>query len=327
VNISKRQFFLSLAGMLLVLVALNYAVAFATRNSVPRRVMALARASSTAEVMALGNSLMAAGFDPSAFDKGMSLPQNASSVNLSLGASTPVEQLLLLRYALQHGMRPKLLVYGFYDFQLSTPVVAATRDLVGNRAMLYYVEPQYARQFYYLSPHDRVEFELMRHFPMMVDRGAVWAKVELFRRRLSQEGMPEERSNRFGRAADFSLLESASESDFAQSCEEASGRGLISAVDEIIRQASQAGMKVVFVEMPMNPEHVHRFYETPAWEKYRAHVQSLLAADGVTYIDASHWIGSESLFGDHLHLNEAGAVQFSERLGEQLRVLGASPGL
>lgn len=313
--------------MLLVLLALNGAVAFATRNSVPRRVMALARQSTGAMVMAVGNSLIGAGFDAEAFDKGMGFSQKRRSVNLSLGASTPVEQLLLLRYGLQHGMRPKVLVYGFYDFQLSTPITVATRDLVGNRAILYYVETEYARRFYYLSPHDRVEFELMRHFPMMVDRGAVWAKVELFRRRLSQEGMPEERSNRFGRVADFSLLESANESDFARTCEEASGRGFISAVDEIIRQASEAGMKVVFVEMPMNPDHVRGFYDTSAWERYRAHIEKLLAADGVIYIDASHWEGQESLFGDHLHLNDAGARRFSERLGEQLRAQGGFPGL
>ena len=304
-NISKRQFFLSLAGMLLVLVALNAAVAYATRKSVPRRVMAVARQSTSAVVMAIGNSLMGAGFDAAAFDKGMGFGAESRSVNLALGASTPVEQLLLLRYGLQHGMRPKLLIYGFYDFQLSTPIVLSTRELVGNRAMLYYVEPEYARTFYYLSPHDRVEFELMRRFPMMADRGAVWAKVELFRRRLSQEGMPEELSNRFGRVTDFSLLESANESDFARSCDEASQRGFISPVDEIIRQASAAGMKVVFVEMPMNPDHVRRFYDTSAWQRYRTHVQSLLSADGVTYIDASHWIGEETMFGDHLHLNEA----------------------
>jgi hypothetical protein len=106
-----------------------------------------------------------------------------------------------------------------------------------------------------------------------------------------------------------------------------SGRGFISAADEIIRQALEAGMKVVFVEMPMSPDHVRRFYDTSAWERYRAHVEALLAADGVIYIDASHWEGEESLFGDHLHLNDAEAFQFSERLGEQLRAHGGFPGL
>lgn len=69
--------------MLLVLLALNWAVAFATRNSVPRRVMALARQSTGAVVMALGNSLIGAGFDAEAFDKGMGLSQERRSVNLS----------------------------------------------------------------------------------------------------------------------------------------------------------------------------------------------------------------------------------------------------
>jgi hypothetical protein len=80
--------------------------------------------------------------------------------------------------------------------------------------MLYYLEPEYARNFYYLSFHDRVEFELMRHLPMMVERGTCWTRVERLRPGMSQLGMPEQRTNRFGRAADFAVLEAANPQEF-----------------------------------------------------------------------------------------------------------------
>jgi hypothetical protein len=316
---SKRQLFYSVAVLLMVVAALNIAAACLTRNSIPRRVMAHARQSRNATVAALGNSLIVAGFDEPAFDTGMSLDRQKGSVNLGLGASNPVEQLLLLRYALKHGMRPRILVYGFYDLQLTAPVDLSTRDFIGNHDMLYYVEPEYGRSFYRLSWHDRAEFEIMRHFPMLVDRSAIWAKVERVRRKLAQEGMPEEQVNRFGRVDDFSLLEAANASEFMQHCEAASGAALIASVREIIREAAHAGINVVFVEMPMHPSHLHSFYDTPAWERYRSHIHTLLAAQGVTYLDASRWMGEESMFADHLHLTKAAAAQFSDRLAQVLK--------
>ena len=318
-GITKRQFFASLAALLLILLAVNVAVAIATRNSVPRRVMAHARQSPGAIVVALGNSLVGAGFDEAAFDRGMNLQPDRGAVNLALGASTPVEQLLLLRYALRDRIRPRLIVYGFYDLQLSAPISLTTADLVGNRAVLYYLEPEYARAFYHLSFHDRIEFEAMRHFPMTVDRGAIWAKVERVRRTVSQEGMPEEESNRFGRVADFALLEASSAAEFSAQCDAAASQELIAPVREITRQGRQAGADVVVVEMPMPPEHLRTFYETPAWERYAAHVRSLVVAEGGNFLDASNWERDASMFADHLHLTEEGAMRFSQTLGQRLR--------
>jgi hypothetical protein len=316
---SKRQFYYSLGALLIVLLALNAVVACTTRNSIPRRLLARARQAPDTSVLAIGNSLIAAGVNESVIDASMQLPPGRGSLNFALGYSTPVEQLLFLRYALEHRMHPRLIVYGFYDLQLSTPIRLTTRELLGNRAVLYYLEPEYARQFYYLSPHDRVEFEIMRHFPMMVDRSAFWAKIELLRRDIGQQGMPHESINQFGRADDFSLLEWSSPENFAQACERASGQDLIAPVLEIIRQGSESGAKLVFVEMPMRPAHVRSFYDTPAWRKYREHVRDIVEPRGVRYIDASHWIDDASLFADALHLGNKGAAQFSQRLGEELR--------
>ena len=316
---SARGFYYSLAALLLLMAGLNAVVAYTTRNSVPRRQMARARQAPDTTVLAIGNSLIGAGFDESSFDRGMQLSPNRGSLNFALGYSLPVEQLLFLRFALQHQMHPRIVIYGFYDLQLSTPVRLATRDFAGNRAVLYYLEPEYARQFYYLSLHDRIEFEIMRHFPMMVDRGAFWAKIERLRRDIGQQGMPSERTNQFGRADDFALLEAKSDAEFASACDQASNEDLISPVLEIIRQGQDAGAKLVFVEMPMRPAHVKRFYETPAWEKYREHVRHIIEPKGVEYLDASHWISDGALFDDPLHMGHQAAEQFSERLGQYLR--------
>jgi hypothetical protein len=325
VSFSKRQFFYSLMALLLAVATLNVLIAATTRNTAPRWVMARARRFPYASVLAIGNSLVAAGFDPTALDLSMKLPPEQGSLNLALGASSPVEQLLLLRYALREHIRPRVVVYGFYDLQLSTPVRLTTGDLFGNHAMLYYLEPEYARNFYYLSFHDRVEFELMHHLPMTVERGSYWTKVERFRRKISQQGMPEEKTNRFGRAGDFAVLEASSPQEFAAACDAASSQELIAPVNEIIRQASAAGAKVVFVEMPMVPDHVREFYQRPEWLRYREHVQQILAPRGVSYVDASDWIADGALYLDHIHLGPEGAAQFSARLGEYLNIVISAP--
>jgi hypothetical protein len=320
--LTKRQLALAAAILLASLLAMNLAVIYLTRNSVPRRVMRHARESQPAAVLALGNSLVAAGFDEAAFDAGATLSPPHGAANLGLGASSPVEQLLLFRYALSHGMRPRLVVYGFYDFQLTAPNQFTTSDLIGNHAMLYYVEPFYARHFYSLSFHDALQFRAMQAVPMLADRGAIWAKVEILRRAFAQEGMPPERSNRLGRAADFSLLESDHPEDFRRQCEASMNLPLAPPVSELFREARDAGVTIAVVEMPMRQAHRRLFYDTDWWPQYVSHVRGLLAPYRVTYVDASHWIQDDSLFDDPLHLSARGAAQFSQRLGS---LLGPGP--
>jgi hypothetical protein len=314
----KRQLVLACAVLLASLVAMNLVIVYLTRNSVPRRVMRHARESQSASVLALGNSLVAAGFDEAAFDTGAGLSPPRGAVNIGLGSSSPVEQLLLLRYALAHGMRPRLVIYGFYDFQLTAPVQLTTSDLIGNHATLYYVEPFYARRFYSLSLHDSFQFRAMHAIPMLADRGAIWAKIEILRRALAQQGMAAELTNRFGRASDFSLLESANAEDFRLSCVASLNLPLAPPVIELIRQASDAGLTVAVVEMPMRGAHRNLFYDTACWQQYIVHIRNLLSSFHVTYVDASSWIRDDSLFNDPLHLSERGAAQFSERLGSLL---------
>ena len=318
-SLTLPRFAATIAALLACLSVLNLAVVRLTRNSVPRQVLARAARSASADTLALGNSLIAAGFDPAAFVKGEQLPGNRGAVNLGLGASNPVEHLLLLRAALRAGAQPRTLIYGFYDLQLTAPITLSTHELFGNHAMLYYTEPEYGRQFFYLSLHDRIEFALMRHFPMTVDRGAIWAKIELFRRKLAEQGLQRQETNRFGNVADFSQLEAPEAAQFARDCAAQRAQDFNSAVREIFRQALASGARVVVVELPIHPYHVATFYHTPEWRQYASAMRQKLAAENISFIDASEWIPAETDFADHLHLTEQGAVQFSERLGTQLR--------
>jgi hypothetical protein len=189
--------------------------------------------------------------------------------------------------------------------------------------MLYYLEPRFARRFYALSLHDSAEFRAMRGVPMLEERGAVWAKVEILRRAKGQQGMPVQRSNQFGRASDFSLLESASPEKFRSECEVFAHAPLSSPVDELLREAHDAGITIAVVEMPMTAEHRRRFYETSCWPEYVGHVRTLMNPYNVVFVDSSDWVENDSLFQDALHLSGRGAAQFTERLG---RLLGPKLG-
>jgi hypothetical protein len=313
--LAKRQLVPTAAVLLAGILALNVVVAFLARNSMPRRILRHADQSRPASVLALGNSLVAAGFDSGVFDTAAGLSSPHGAVNLGLGSTFPVEHLLLFRYAYSRGMRPGLLLYGFYDFQLTTADRFAIGDVIGNHSMLYYMEPFYARQFYSLTAHDAVQFDALRAFPMFADRGSIWGKVEILRRAMSQQGMPPQRSNQFGRASDFSLLESDNPEVFRRQCQASLEFPLSPSVHELLRQARNADISVVVIEMPMRQAHRNLFYDTPWWNLYVAHIRKLLIPLGVSFVDASRWIEDDSLFADPLHLSDEGAVQFSQRLG------------
>jgi hypothetical protein len=316
-SISRAQFGVAILTCLAVLAVGNLAVKRLTAHTVSRRVLDDARAASSASVIAIGNSLIRAGFIPEVFTPAQPAPVTSpAAVNLALGASSPVEQLLILREAFRANSSQRLLVYGFYDFQLTDPVQFSNADIIGNRDILYYQEPEFARRYFRMTLYDSAAFAVTRRLPMLYERGAVWAKVELLRRYLGQQGMPAESRNQFGRTADFTLLEAKSREEFEQHCLRASQAELNAPVAEIIREAQEHNRAagVVFVLMPLPPKHVEMFYDTAGWASYQRHIAQLLRASGVRYVDASRWIPDSSKFGDALHLSDRGAQEFSRRL-------------
>ncbi|MFZ0681152.1 hypothetical protein [Candidatus Binatus sp.] len=301
-----------------ILVAFNLIVRHVARNSVPRQLLRQIDAARGVTHLAVGNSLIFSDFDPSVFDASMA-PQPVVAFNAGLGASGTVEQLMILQRALRGASTVKLVIYGFFDFQLTDPPSATLSDLIGNRAVAFYLDPGQALRSYQMNPSDRLEFEILRHVPMVVDRAGIWAKVERIRREMGEVGMPPVETNRFGRVADFALLEARSPAEFASQCELGQRAGLSQPVVEMIADAHARGAQVVIVEMPMHPYHQSHFYALGAWDKYREHLRKLVDAQHATYLNADDWIEDPNEFADHLHLTPSGAQDFSRRLAVKIR--------
>jgi hypothetical protein len=315
-SITRGQFWGTLLVCAAVLACANTVVGTLTQHSVSRRILGDARSAGAAETIALGNSLVRSGFNADEFAMALrSQGAHSAASNMAMGASTPPEHLLLLRAALRADDRAQFLLYGFYDFQLTDAVSFKFSDMIGNHDLLYYDEPEFARHYYSMSRYDAAGFEIARHFPLLAERGAIWAQVERLRRAISRQGMPRQATNQFGRVADFTLLEAKSQDEFVKHCQRASQNPLNAAVLEIIREAQERHLRVVFVVMPLPPRHVQTFYDAPAWQEYQGHLRELLAKQNIAVVDASRWFADANKFGDALHLNEEGAREFSQRLG------------
>ena len=117
------------------------------------------------QTIALGNSLVQSGFNPDEFVAAQQLPSvQRPALNMAMGASSPAEHLLFLRAALRADDRVQLVLYGFYDFQLTEPVSFAFSDVIGNHDLLYYGEPEFAPRYESMSRYDAEGFEIARHF-------------------------------------------------------------------------------------------------------------------------------------------------------------------
>jgi len=308
---SLRQLALQLLLAAAALVAINAAVTLMARTSVPRQLLRHGEQSDPATDLFLGNSTMAAALNERVF----AVVKPGRPLNLALGATGPVEHCLIWRLQSKH--RVADVYYGFFDSQLTDPLHGTWETLVGNRAMAYYVDPDTAIDYYAReSPFKALGMRLTANVPVMVERLAIWSKVEKLRRAIGEIGMPKRDVNRFGRADDFTLLEADSK-EFARRCERAVAerQPLSPPIAEIIDTTRVNGARIRVVEMPMPAEHRRRLNSSHEWRSYRNHVIELIHNAGGDYVDASNWIDDVG-FADNVHLNAAGAAQFSTRLGK-----------
>jgi hypothetical protein len=318
----KKRLFISIAIALVILLVYNVAIALAAKKTQRQHLLsAIEHLQPSTDCLFLGNSLMEAGCDPGVFESNWA-PSNSSptAANLALGATTPVEHYLILKQALSRPVHIKYVIYGFFDDQLNAAPNGAWEDLIGNRAYSYYF-PKDAAAFY--APHSRLtewRMEMTGHIPMVAERSSLWDRVELMRRQLDDIGLPKQKVNRFGRAADFNALEAKDAPDFTRRCDAIvrGDEGFSAPIQAMIDLAHQHGARFFFVEMPMSPRHLETFYSLPVWTKMRAHLQSLARQQQVTYITASDWVTDGGDFEDTVHLNERGARFFSARLGTAL---------
>lgn len=322
---TATRLFLSLGVALAVLAAYNAAILRTSRSSQRQQMRTtIARLPPAADVVFLGNSLMVAGGDAVAFTAART-PADAllPSFNLALGATTPVEHSLIWRSALEHGFRPRYLVYGYFDDQLLAAAAGAWPDLVGNRAFSYYFPARAAALYAPGSAAKRWELTLTRDVPMLAERSSLWSQVERLRRNMEEIGMPKKANNRFGRVEDFGSPALNETESFNRRCnalldERAS---LSPSLQEIVRLAHQYGAKIVLVEMPMPARHRAAFYGTPVWTRLRAHLQVLASEADVVCVNASDWVSDERQFEDAMHLNPEGARTFSRRLATAITAL------
>jgi hypothetical protein len=322
---NANRFCVALGVALAILAGYNLAIARLAHTSQRQRALAaVEQVSPATECVFLGNSLVEAGCDVEAFAAAWPRAEHApATVNLALGATTPVEHYLILRRAFERGLRPKLLVYGFFDDQLNASVAGDWSDLVGNRAFSYYFPERAAELYAPGSTLKRWELEFTDRVPMLAERSSLWTQVELLRRRFDEVGMPKKKTNRFGRVDDFGALEAKDVESFNRRCAAVIDRdvGFSKPVGEIVRLAREHGTRVVLVEMPMPTRHRAAFYSTPAWARMRAYLQNLASANEATYIAASDWVRDDAKFEDATHLNEAGAKFFSGELAKTIAQL------
>ncbi|MCS6243344.1 MAG: SGNH/GDSL hydrolase family protein [Opitutus sp.] len=323
-----KRLLLALGVALLVLLGYNALIAhLAVRSQRQQALAAVSHPPADTSVVFLGNSLMEAGGDPASFRAGWPANQPAApSLNLALGATTPVEHFLIWRRALAHDLRPQWLVYGFFDDQLNAPALGEWSDLVGNRAFSYY-DPELAAELY--APGSllkRWELVFTQHVPMLAERSSLWTKVERLRRQFSAIGLPPQKTNRFGRVDDFGPPGAPEIASFVERCTAITDKraGFSAPISQIVQLAHAHQIRVLFVEMPMPRQHRAAFYAKPIWPRLRAHVRELASAAGATYLNASDWVEDEGNFADSMHLNPDGARVFSTRLARSLAQVGQS---
>jgi hypothetical protein len=321
-----HRFFIPIAILVLVLVGYNLFIHHTAKSTYRHHLLtSLSEIPLDTDFLFLGNSLVEAGCDTSAFRDGWPAVQNAPRpVNIALGATSPVEHYLILKHALDQPIRPRTLVYGFFDDQLCAPSRGDWADLVGNRAFSYYFPDEAAELYAPGSSLKKWQLRIIGHIPMLAERSSFWGKVELVRRGIEDIGMPKHQTTRYGRVQDFAALEAADLPSFNRRCEAILSKpaAFSPAIGKIIELAQHHQIKLIFLEMPMPSRHRDIFYSSPAWLHMRAYLQSLAQQNHAQYLCASDWVADDRNFEDATHLNETGARYFSSQLA---KVLSQSP--
>lgn len=303
-----------------LLAALNLGIHRLSHNSVPRQVLRqISAREARAEIVALGNSMVQSGFSPKAFAAGAGRNDGESVLNGGLGATGPVQHLLLGRAALAGQETLRRLIYGCHDFMLVEPTAQDWWKLFGNNALAFYREPHISARHLARGPLDRTLFRLVAMVPVFRERGTLWAKVESLRRVLGGLGMPPAAENRFGRADDFRLLVEQDVAAFERKAHAAAdGKvALASPVQQLLAEARDRKVAVTVVLMP-RPAEFQPALATAGWQRFVRHLADRLSEQGASLLDASAWITNGAHFMDPLHLGPAGAEEFSRRLGNEL---------
>lgn len=317
---AKKRLLISTFVLAVALVGFNGFIG-RTARTWPRILLREVAAARSVDMLLLGNSLMASGFDEAAFRAASPEAKDTAPIlNAACGATLPAEHLQFYKVAKAGNPRVPLVIYGFLLDQLTARTDARWSDLSGNRAMFYYADFELGLSLYH--PKNAIEtaqFRATRSLPAVYERLNIWRRVELLRRRFDRWGLPDEAATRFGRAADFAggVFQPRDSAAFSEGCRNAvRDRVPLSVpVKTIMSEARAAGSKVIVVEMPLPLARRDFFGSDGAWKPYREYVRGLIEGEGGECLDALDWYSDDArYFADDLHLNPMGAADFSRRL-------------
>ncbi len=295
---------------------LNLGLDYGLRNTVPHVLQRRLLNRVTADVVAIGNSVIASGFDVAAFDRASGM----HSINAGLGAAEFAQQYVAWKLVTNERTDIKQVVFGTFDYSVTNTKPTKWTTWHSNNALPFYADPSWSIRYGCASRADEVVYLLARRVPLFTERGGLWTKVETLRRYLGGVGFPAAQINRFGRISDSKLLLEQNTEVF-----ERLGRSivetrvpLVDPVADLLKEAQQKGIASFMVLMPL-PADRRSFYAMPGWKAYVVYLRELLSQTGTRLIEATEWSDSREDFADFVHLSEIGAAKFSTRLSEAMQ--------
>jgi hypothetical protein len=293
------------------LMILNVGITIIERNNPTRILAARLQKASNNDYLFLGNSLIAAGIDTHVCKK-----QQITCLNAGIGSTQSSEHAAIAQEAIASSVRGKL-IYGFMDLTLSESPEPGWK---GNRSIAFHLKNVNIPESYGLNGVSRYDFILRQNVPLLTYQDSLWAKVERFRRVLSDKSLKRKSvTNTFGRADDFSALEDGSSERFAARVRKAMAKTwlLCPEVMRLLNAAAKDGREVVFVVMPMPAKHRNAYYRTPDWQAYLDRLATELDSLGARLVNMDE-MAVDSDFTDAVHLSPAGATAFTEFLLPEL---------
>jgi hypothetical protein len=300
------------------------------RHFVPEQQLQTALAAGDGCILILGDSRMAAGLDEATLHQALSRRgADRCIANLAIGATDVSGAFLAARRYLSGGRHPGVAVLAKVDDSLLDPDPDHTgpRMMFGNNALhLVWTTPgdvfAEVNGFPFASVaafDDGFRFLISRATALGRYQSLVSVRVQRMQDRLT--GADRGSQNRFGQFADMAALErdlrERAEARLTAATKDPGAR--TAWFDRLVHLLRSQGARIVVVEMPMPAAYRRRISESAPAVDYCRSFTASLAARGATYIDLGHapWV-DDTLFGDPLHLNAAGAVHFSRDLGDEL---------
>ncbi|MGY8654719.1 MAG: hypothetical protein ACKVJX_13980 [Verrucomicrobiia bacterium] len=318
----SNPFLENLLLMLALLVGLNYLI-YSWHK--PQRLKLINRLETTKriETLILGDSTISIGLLGPDFEKAWKeqRDEDCHSFNAGIPDSTATSHYLNLRKAIRHHPAIKRVVYGVIGFRLTDGRFLQREGVIRNAFLEYYQEPEIAAGFHReLRWSGALAFELERRIPMFVERRSFWVRVEKARRRMARSGMRKATEAESPRRQEFVNFLHRDYAEFLARCRRTadSRADLWAPIREMSRLARDSGVELTVVFMPMSQEHQRKFYNTPEWRRYIAHVRRELEGQGVRFIDAIDWVDlpDSVAFPDDIHMTGPAGEIFSRKLAE-----------